>query len=81
MSARVVDLDTGEELGKDQQGELLISGPNVMKGYLKRDDLTAEVIQNGAYVTGDLAKIDDDGLGIEPCLSNARSRVIDGARL
>ena len=40
---------------------LLISGPNVMKGYLGRDDLTADVMRDGWYVTGDLAKIDDDG--------------------
>ena len=33
VSAKIVDLDTGEELGSDEPGMLLIKGPNVMKGY------------------------------------------------
>ena len=61
VSAKVVDLDSGEELGADQPGMLLVTGPNVMKGYLGRDDLTAEVIQDGWYITGDVAQIDSDG--------------------
>jgi acyl-[acyl-carrier-protein]-phospholipid O-acyltransferase/long-chain-fatty-acid--[acyl-carrier-protein] ligase len=43
------------------EGLLLIKGPNVMKGYLNQPDLTAEVIQEGWYVTGDIARIDEDG--------------------
>lgn len=39
----------------------MITGPNVMKGYLGREDLTADVIKDGWYVTGDVAVIDDDG--------------------
>lgn len=42
-------------------GMLWISGPNVMKGYLNRPDLTAEVVKDGWYRTGDIAKIDADG--------------------
>ena len=61
VSAKVVDLDSGEELGANAPGMLMITGPNVMKGYLGRDDLTAEVIKDGWYVTGDIAMIDDDG--------------------
>lgn len=61
IAAKIVDLDTGEELGTDQSGMLLVTGPNVMKGYLHKPELTAEVIRNGWYVTGDVARIDADG--------------------
>jgi acyl-[acyl-carrier-protein]-phospholipid O-acyltransferase/long-chain-fatty-acid--[acyl-carrier-protein] ligase len=40
---------------------LLICGANVMKGYLGRDDLTEKKIQDGWYLTGDLARMDEDG--------------------
>ncbi len=61
VSARVTDLDTGAELGVNQPGMLWIKGPNVMKGYLGREDLTAQVIRDGWYMTGDIASIDADG--------------------
>jgi acyl-[acyl-carrier-protein]-phospholipid O-acyltransferase / long-chain-fatty-acid--[acyl-carrier-protein] ligase len=61
VSAKVTDLDTGAELGVNQPGMLWIKGPNVMKGYLGREDLTAQVIRDGWYMTGDIALIDADG--------------------
>ncbi len=61
ISARVVSPDDGEELKAGQDGMLLITGPNVMRGYANRDDLTREAIQNGWYVTGDIAHVDDQG--------------------
>ncbi len=61
ISAKITDLDTGDELSTGQPGMLWIKGPNVMKGYLGRKDLTAEVIKDGWYMTGDVALLDEDG--------------------
>jgi len=61
VSAKIVDLDTGADLGPNQAGMLLVAGPNVMQGYFNRPDLTAEVMRGPWYVTGDVAEIDDDG--------------------
>ena len=65
VALRVVDpegLPEGlETLPAEKPGMLLVSGPNIMQGYLGRDDLTSEVIRAGWYVTGDIAMVDDDG--------------------
>ncbi len=61
VSVRVVDPDTFEPLGCDEPGMLLVNGPNVMAGYIGRDDLTAKAMRDGWYVTGDIARIDQDG--------------------
>ena len=61
-TAKVVHPETNEELPPDAEGLLKIKGPNVMKGYLNRDEKTHQVIeQDGWYNTGDIAKIDSDG--------------------
>ncbi len=55
LEARVVD-DDGNDLGRCHKGNLQLRGPTVMKGYYKRDDLTAKVIdKDGWFDTGDLA--------------------------
>lgn len=61
VAAKIVDLDSGKELGPGQPGMLWITGPNVMKGYLDLPDATAEVLQDGWYKTGDMALVDEDG--------------------
>ena len=58
---KVVDPDTGRELAADEPGLLLVKGPNVMKGYLDDPERTAEAMRDGFYVTGDIARIDEDG--------------------
>ncbi|MCC6464254.1 MAG: AMP-binding protein [Planctomycetes bacterium] len=61
VSVRVIHPDTGEPLPMGEAGMLLVRGPNVMKGYLGRADLTARVIADGWYTTGDIARLDEDG--------------------
>jgi acyl-[acyl-carrier-protein]-phospholipid O-acyltransferase/long-chain-fatty-acid--[acyl-carrier-protein] ligase len=61
ISVRIVDPDTGEPTPIGTSGLLLVRGPNVMKGYLGRPEKTAEVLQDGWYVTGDIAAEDEDG--------------------
>jgi acyl-CoA synthetase (AMP-forming)/AMP-acid ligase II len=42
-------------------GEIVVSGPDVFAGYWRAPELTAEVLKNGGYHTGDLARADDEG--------------------
>jgi acyl-[acyl-carrier-protein]-phospholipid O-acyltransferase/long-chain-fatty-acid--[acyl-carrier-protein] ligase len=61
VDARIVDRETGAELPIGQEGLLLVRGENMMAGYLHAPERTAEVIRDGWYVTGDIARIDGDG--------------------
>jgi acyl-[acyl-carrier-protein]-phospholipid O-acyltransferase/long-chain-fatty-acid--[acyl-carrier-protein] ligase len=61
VSVRIVEPATGEPVPLGQPGLLLVRGPNVMRGYLGQPEKTAEVIRDGWYVTGDIAKLDEDG--------------------
>ncbi len=61
ISVRIVNPDTHAELPAGQEGLLLVRGPNVMQGYLGRPDLTAQVLEDGWYVTGDIATVDEGG--------------------
>ena len=53
--------DDGNEVGPGQPGELLVKGPQVMKGYWNRPGETAEVLRGGWLRTGDIAQFDEAG--------------------
>ncbi len=55
------DPDSGEPLPAGAAGLIWVKGPQVMAGYLARPDLTAEVMRDGWYCTGDLGHQDQDG--------------------
>ena len=60
---KVVDIETGvQELGVGEVGEICVRGPQVMRGYWKAPEATADVMRDGWYYSGDIARIDDDGL-------------------
>jgi acyl-[acyl-carrier-protein]-phospholipid O-acyltransferase/long-chain-fatty-acid--[acyl-carrier-protein] ligase len=61
VAARIVDPDAGTPLPAGKDGLLLVYGANVMAGYLGRPEATREVIRDGWYITGDIARMDDDG--------------------
>jgi acyl-[acyl-carrier-protein]-phospholipid O-acyltransferase / long-chain-fatty-acid--[acyl-carrier-protein] ligase len=61
VSVRIVSSETNEPLGPDTPGLVLVKGPNVMQGYLGRDDLTRAAFRDGWYVTGDQGFLSEDG--------------------
>ncbi|WP_294482356.1 AMP-binding protein [uncultured Victivallis sp.] len=61
IHVRVVDPESGVELGPDSPGLMQVKSGTVMKGYLNDPEQTARVIQNGYYNTGDIARIDREG--------------------
>lgn len=53
--------ETGRPVPRGEEGVLLVRGPNVMWGYLGEPEKTAEALRDGWYVTGDIARMDEDG--------------------
>ncbi len=61
VDARVVSIDDDQPLSVGETGLLEIRGPNVMQGYLDQPELTAQVMHNEWYRTGDVAFLDTEG--------------------
>ncbi|TWU15216.1 AMP-binding protein [Allorhodopirellula heiligendammensis] len=61
ISAKIISPDDASELSTGEDGLLLVTGPNVMRGYAGQDDLTKKALVDGWYSTGDIAHIDADG--------------------
>jgi long-chain acyl-CoA synthetase len=60
--AKIVDLATGETLPPGQIGELAVRGPQVMDGYWRNPEATAQTLTgDGWLMTGDIARMDEDG--------------------
>lgn len=60
--AKIVDVETGErELPHGEVGELIVAGPQIMKGYWNDPSMTRQALRNGWLYTGDLARRDGDG--------------------
>jgi long-chain acyl-CoA synthetase len=53
--------EDGQEVAKGEAGELWVKGPQVMLGYYKRPEATAECMHDGWFATGDIATYDDEG--------------------
>lgn len=60
VQSKVVD-EFGKELPRGEVGELIVQGPNVMKGYLGMPEATAAAFKDGWFYTGDLATMDVEG--------------------
>ncbi|MDD5543574.1 MAG: acyl-[ACP]--phospholipid O-acyltransferase [Acidobacteriia bacterium] len=62
VAVRIVDLEKFEDLPPGKEGMLLVKSPGVMMGYLDEPELTRQtVLKDGWYVTGDIARMDNDG--------------------
>jgi acyl-[acyl-carrier-protein]-phospholipid O-acyltransferase/long-chain-fatty-acid--[acyl-carrier-protein] ligase len=61
MAMKIVHPETGKALNPGEEGLIYIKGPNVMRGYLKKPELTKSVIHDGWYDTGDIGLMDSDG--------------------
>ena len=58
---KIIDPESGREMGIMREGEIIIRGPMVMKGYYKNPEATSDVLKDGWFHSGDLGYIDNDG--------------------
>ena len=77
--AKIVDLQLGEvEMSPGEKGELLVRGPQVMKGYWGDAEETARVLKDGWLHTGDIATVDEKGYLY--VVGRKRDRIVAGGR-
>jgi long-chain acyl-CoA synthetase len=60
-AVKLVDPETGELAKLGDPGEIVIKGPQIMRGYYKQPDETANAVRDGWMHTGDVGKMDEDG--------------------
>ena len=61
VAVRIMDIETGtKELKQGETGEIIIKGPQLMQGYWKRPEETAEILRDGWLYTGDIGYMDED---------------------
>jgi len=60
VEAKIVD-EAGRELPRGSVGELILKGENIMKGYYKDAEMTAQVLRDGWLFTSDLGRMDEEG--------------------
>jgi acyl-[acyl-carrier-protein]-phospholipid O-acyltransferase/long-chain-fatty-acid--[acyl-carrier-protein] ligase len=61
IAVRIVDPESMKPRGQGEDGLLLVKGPNQLTGYWNDPERTAQVLRDGYYVTGDMARMDEDG--------------------
>ena len=61
IEAAILDPKTGELLPSGAEGEIVVKGPNIMRGYWNRPEETADIFVNGWMRTGDIGKMDEEG--------------------
>jgi len=61
LAVRLIDPATGLDVEAGKEGELICRGPNLMRGYHNKPEETKQVLRNGWYHTGDLARCDQNG--------------------
>ena len=77
VSVRVVDPETGRELGTDEIGIIEVKGPNVFSGYWRMPEKTKQEIKpDGFFITGDVGKI--DARGYVHIVGRAKDLIISG---